>query len=236
MNLKSIIGILASAAGVYWYKKVLDAEYEDRVEDLNAERQAYVDEIAKKDAIINPNGSSSQPPVSIVGSVTMGGLTLNMLEICLTIKNYSTVDVDLGDWRSVLTVGGVTSLRVFPSNLIRVNIPAGQTREIRLYARGDVAYPGADVLKEVKRGLVGDSRLSKGTMIPASKRPAQLDIDVLWYWSGGQEEAHIYNVPCSFYYPYAGWTVGQWVGYNAGKENQQDKNPSYWEKYDGHEE
>lgn len=93
---------------------------------------------------------------------------------------------------------------------------------------------------EVRRGLAeilgtGGTRVPSGTEIPASEHAAELDIAVLWNWEGGQEEAEFYNVPCSFSYPYTGWTVGKWVGYNAGSENQQEKNPSYWVQYDEHE-
>ena len=41
-----------------------------------------------------------------------------------------------------------------------------------------------------------------------------------------------YDIPGSFRWKSAGWTVGTKTGYNAAKEKQQDKNPSYWEKYD----
>lgn len=234
MNVKSIIGILSGAVALFWYKSALDAEYNKLKKEFDKERQEYVDEIAERDAIINPNGSVNNPPVAIVGSVTMGGLTLNMLEIELTIKNYSDVDVELGDWRCRLTVGGVVSERVIPASLLRVKIPANKTRVVRLYARGDEAFPSSALIKEVKFGLLNGASLTKGTMIPAELTPAELDISVLWYWSGGEKEAHIFDVPCSFYYPYAGWTVGVWVGYNAGNKNQQDMNPSYWEKYDTH--
>ena len=31
---------------------------------------------------------------------------------------------------------------------------------------------------------------------------------------------------------FAGWTVGGYEGYNAGRKDQQEKNPSEWTKYD----
>lgn len=225
MNWKLAIGLIAGAAGLWYYKKQLDAEFEGKSKAFDEERQDYLDELAAKDKIINPNGSANQPPVSIVGSVTMGGYTLNQLEVNLDIKNNSSYEVILGDWRSVLTVGGVESTRVFPSNLLKVSIPANSTKSIRLYARGDMAFPR--VYDEVIRGL-GIDKLTRGLHISADKMPASLDVEVLWYWKGGKEEARIYNIPCSFDWPYAAWTPGAYEGYNAGREKQQKMNPSYW--------
>lgn len=225
MNWKVLIGLAAGAAGLLYYKKQLDAEYEAASKRFDEERQQYLDEIAAREEIINPNGTATQPPVSIIGSVTMGGYTLNQLQIDLDIKNYGSYDVELGDWRSVLTVGDIESSRVFPSNLIKVVIPAGKTKTIRFYARGDQAFPG--IYDHVIRGL-GIDKLQKGLHIEAKDVPASLDIEVLWYWKGGKEEARFYDVPCSFDWPYAAWVPGRKEGYNAGREKQQKMNPSYW--------
>lgn len=237
MSIKSIIGLVAGAVGIYWYKQDLEAEYQELQKELQRQMQALVDDIAERDKIINPNGSTNQPPITIVGEVTMGGLTLNMLEIVLVLKNYGSVQVELKDWRCELSVGGIVSTRVIPSNLTGIIIPAGQTREFRLYARGDEAFPGIyGTVKSSLAAILGKDRITANTYIPASKDPAELDIQVLWDVEGNEREFQMFNVPCSFSWPSSVWTVGAWTGYNAGKEKQQDKNPSYWEKYDTHNE
>lgn len=229
MSIKSIIGLLAGVVGIYWYKQDLEAEYQERQKEQQRQMQALLDDIAERDKIINPNGSTNQPPVTIVGEVTMGGLTLNMLEIVLVLKNYGSVQVELKDWFCELSVGGIVSGRVFPANLSGVIIPAGQTREFRLYARGDEAFPGVyGTVKSSLAAMLGQDKIKANTYIPATDSPAELDIQVLWDVEGNEREVQMFNVPCSFSWPFAGWTVGLWTGYNAGKEKQQAKNPSHW--------
>ena len=234
MSLKSIITLVASGLAVYYYKKQVDEEYQAKLQELEDERQYYLDEIAKAESKANPNGSADQAPLAITGSVRFGGLTLNQLEVWLNIKNYSNNSVEIGDIRSELYVGGIYSGFVKPSNIGRWVIPANSTKRIRLYARGDVAFPNGEY-KNVKRALcalAGIDKIKDGTVISVDNVPAELDMDYLWYWSGGQEECRAFDVPCDFEYKFAGWTVGGYEGYNAGREKQQDANPSYWEKYD----
>ena len=237
--LKTVIGLASGALGLHYYKLNLDAQFEEQRQALEKERQAYIDELAKKDKIINPNGDANTPPVTIVGAVHMGGLTLNMVEIELTIKNTSSIQVELEDWRCELSVGGIKSLVVIPSNIAGIIIPAGQTRTFRLYARGQMPFPRGlyNSVKDALEDMAIPPRPFKANFsLPASQKPAELDIAVLWNLEGETQEAYFYNVPCSFTYHYAGWTVGIWTGYNAGKEKQQAKNPSYWTKYDTHDE
>lgn len=234
MSLKGIITLVASGLAVYYYKKQVDEEYQAKLQELEDERQYYLDEIAKAESKANPNGSADQAPLAITGSVRFGGLTLNQLEVWLNIKNYSNNSVEIGDIRSELYVGGIYSGFVKPSNIGRWVIPANSTKRIRLYARGDVAFPNGEY-KNVKRALcalAGIDKIKDATIISVDKVPAELDMDYLWYWSGGQEECSAFDVPCDFEYKFAGWTVGGYEGYNAGREKQQDANPSYWEKYD----
>lgn len=234
MSIKGFIGLIASGVAVYFYKQQLDADYAEKQKQFEEERQYFLDELAKSEAKVNPNGSADHAPIAITGTVRFGGLTLNQLEVWLNIKNYSNHQVEIGDIRSRLWVGNMRSERVMPSNNGNLYIPAGKTVRIRLYARGDVAYPNGDH-KNVKSNLcriAGISRIKAGTTIKASLAPAQLDLQYLYYWAGGQEECVAFDVPCDFEYKFAGWTVGSYEGYNAGVENQQKKNPSYWEKYD----
>lgn len=234
MSIKSFIGLIASGVAVYFYKQQLDADYAEKQKQFEEERQYFLDELAKSESKVNPNGNADHAPLAITGTVRFGGLTLNQLEVWLNVKNYSDHAVEIGDIRSRLWVGNIRSERVMPSNTGAWYIPANSTVRIRLYARGDIAYPNGDH-KNVKRNLcylAGISKIKDNTTISLSKKPALLDLQYLWYWSGGQEECVAYDVPCDFEYRFAGWTVGGYEGYNAGVENQQKKNPSYWQKYD----
>lgn len=234
MSIKNIIGLLAGGLAVYWYKQELDAEYQElrkQAEDLN---NVLLDELAEAKAKVNPNGSADQAPLVMTGTVRFGGLTLNQLEVWLNIKNYSDHKVEIGDIQSRLWVGNTRSERVIPSNNGNWVIPAGGTIRVRLYARGDVAYPNGDH-KQVKNNLcriAGISKIKDGAIISLKKEPALLDLQYLWNWSGGETECFVYDVPCDFEYRFAGWTVGGYEGYNAGNENQQKRNPSYWANTD----
>lgn len=234
MSLRNIITLVASGLAVYFYKKQADAAIQDQKKAFEDERQYYLDQIAETENKYNPNGNANQAPLSISGTVRFGGLTLNQLEVWLNIKNDSGSSVEIGDIRSELYVGGIYSGFVKPSNIGRWVIPANSTKRIRLYARGDVAFPGGEY-NNVKRALcalAGIDKIRDNTFIALSKKPAELDIDYLWYWAGGSEECHVFDVPCEFEYKFAGWTVGGYEGYNAGRKNQQEMNPSYWEQYD----
>ena len=119
MSLKSIITLVASGLAIYYYKKQVDEEYQAKLQELEDERQYYLDEIAKAESKANPNGSADQAPLAITGSVRFGGLTLNQLEVWLNVKNYSNNSVEIGDIRSELYVGGIYSGFVKPSNIGR---------------------------------------------------------------------------------------------------------------------
>lgn len=241
--MNNFIALIAAGFAFYFYSQ---KQKEDHKKDLEAsrkeqeaEREYYDEQIKELQNKIDPNGNIHQPPVSITGEVIMGGLTLNQLEINLIIANTSKdVNVELVDWRCEISVGGIVSQRVFPSNINGIIIPKNQKRVFKLYARGDEAFPGG-LYKSVKESLLNIANIAswkKGLDIPFTSRPAELDIKVLWDVEGNREETQFFNVPCSFYWPYAGWTVGGYVGYNAGKKNQQKMNPSYWEIYDTHDE
>lgn len=240
-NVNTILTVgLISAVGVSVYRKKREEwekEEQLREEQRNAEREAFLNEISKLQDVINPNGGDSGAPLTFTCTARFGGLTLNQLEIWLNIKNNSNLPIEIGDIRSTIMVGGYLSDRVLPANISRFVVPANSTSRIRLYARGDVAFPNN--YKLVKRALctlAGLTRIKDNTNIPASKMPVMMDIDYLWFVKGNSEEQHVYDVPGDFEYKFAGWTVGSYQGYNAGRENQQKANPSYWEKYDEHEE
>lgn len=233
MSLKSVISLIATGAAVWFYKQSLEAEYKEKEAQLQEDREYFLNELAEANEKLNPNGNKTSAPLAITGSVRFGGLTLNQLEVWLNIRNYSERDVEIGDIRSRLWVGWIRSERVMPSNSGIFKIPAGKTLRLRLYARGDVAYPNDyKAVKQNLCALAGISRIKDNTVIPVQDLPAELDLQYLWYWSGGFEECVMFDVPCDFEYRFAGWTVGAYAGYNAGREKQQEANPSYWQKYD----
>lgn len=232
MKIRNIISLAAGAIALYFYKKSVD----NTLAEKQLESQQYIDMLLDQIEEMKDkyNTSDDNAPVTMSCTVKMGGITLNQLEIWLNIRNNSSSMVEIGDFRGRLFVGGIRSERVIPGNISRYKIPANSTIRVRLYARGDVAYPND--YNEVRRMLTplfGGSGISipNGTVIPLSKSPVYLDVQYLWYWSGGEEECFSY-IPGEFVYKYASWTVGSNAGYNAGRENQQDKNPSYWQKYD----
>lgn len=239
LSANSILTLGFLAAGVFFYRKKkqeTEAVQAERDAHIEAERQEFLNEISRLQDVINPNGSDGAP-LTFTCTARFGGLTLNQLEVWLNIKNNSDLPIEIGDIRSTIVVGGYLSERVFPANISRFIVPANSTSRIRLYARGDVAFPNN--YKLVKRALctlAGLTKIKDDTNIPASKMPVMMDIDYLWFVKGNSEEQHVYDVPGDFDYKFAGWTVGSYQGYNAGRENQQKANPSYWEKYDEHEE
>lgn len=239
VKLKSAIlvtSLVAGGAAMFAYKKKLDAEMEAREQQLNKERQEYLDEISKLEDKIDPNINAYQAPLTFTCTARFGGLTLNQLEVWLNIKNNSDQKVEIGDIRSTIAVGGYISSRVAPANIARFIIPAKSSVRVRLYARGDVAFPkDYNKVRRALAPLCGSSgtKIPNGTNIPASKEPVLMDIDYMWYGVGFEDECHVYDVPGDFDYKFATWTVGSWTGYNAYNENQQKKNPSHWTQYDG---
>lgn len=235
MSLFSKLIIAAGAVGFYLYKKDVDERIRKQEEDQQKILADMLDKVQEAEDKVNPNGSANQAPITMSATVKMGGITLNQLEVWLNIRNNSNAPVEIGDFRSRIFVGGVRSERVMPSNISHFIIPANKIVRVRLYARGDVAYPNN--YNEVRRllaPLCGSSGISipNYTTIPLEKSPVELDIQYLWYWKGGEEECVNYDVKGDFMYRFATWTVGSYEGYNAGNKNQQQRNPSYWEKYD----
>lgn len=238
MSLSSLIGYAAAGLAIYFYKKSAD-EQAGRDQD-KIDHQAYIntllDDISDLQDIVNPNKNADGAPITVTALAVMGGLTLNQLEIWLNIRNDSTYDIEIGDMRANLFVGGIRSERVKPSNVSHYIIPAGKTVRVRFYARGNEAFPGnylevRRVLAEMCRST--GTKIPSNTVIPVTERPVELDLDYLWFVKGEKKECHLFDIPGAFEYKYAGWTVGGFEGYNAGRKNQQKLNPSYWEKYDG---
>lgn len=230
-----VFGLIASAL----YSKKQDQEDKedlDRESRMDKERAAFLDEISRLETELNPNGNVNQAPLTFTCTARFGGLTLNQLEVWLNIKNNSNQNVEIGDIRSTITVGGYVSSRVAPANLQHFIIPAKSSVRVRLYARGDVAFPkNYNNVRRALAPLCGSSgtKIPNGTDIPASKEPVLMDIDYIWYGVAFEDKCHVFDVPGDFEYKFATWTVGSWIGYNAYNESQQKKNPSKWTQYDG---
>lgn len=232
-----IIGIISAALALYWAKQ--RDEIQSELENERASHKEYVDELVKENKDLqnrlNPNSGVKQSPVVFTVTMISGGVTLNQNEIILNCTNTSDAMVEIGDFRANMWLAGFKSYKVIPSNLYGIKIPAHSTVSFRLYARDTIAVQN---YVEAKRALnvlydgKDQSFMRADTYIPMEQLPVLLNMQYLWYWSGGFEECFAYDIPGSFRWKSAGWTVGTKTGYNAAKEKQQDKNPSYWEKYD----
>lgn len=232
MDFSKIIGLVAAVAAVLLYKKSADLkeeieqEREDHiqyVEDLLAENNELEDKI-------NPNDNASKSPIVFTVSMRSGGQMLEQNEITLNCTNTSNSIVEIGDFQARVWVAGYMADICIPANISRIKIGAQQTKSFVLYAGyGKMFRDYVDVKRALNVLYDGKntSTMRKETFIPMSKQPVLLNMQYLWYWSGGEEECFVYDVPGSYRWKFAGWTCGD-TGYNAGNEKEQKKNPSYW--------
>ena len=230
--------LLAGGIAFLKYKKDSDKEYQEREKEYQKNTQAYLDKIDKLEDRINPNNDNGERlPVDITAEMKIGGGWLNQIEIVLHFFNRSSVEVELEDFRTELTIGGYQSLTVFPSNTASVKIPAGKKRDFILYKEDDYTFRGSH--KEPYKALSmmagqKDGTIPKGYVFAEYLYPAELNMAFLWIWKGGQEACTVYNLPCKVTFMGDNWGVNyDWVGYNAGNKAHQEANPSYWTKYDG---
>lgn len=240
MDIKSIIGLLVGGLFIWKYSKDSKAKITDMQQEFEDSQKQYLDYIDELEDRINPdNDNAERLPVEITADMRIGGGWLNQIEIVLHIKNVSEAEVELGDFRSRLTIGGYESQTVFPSNISTVKIPAGKTRDFILYKEDDYTFRGSH--KEPYSALSMLAGKTDGTIptnhiFPADQYAAELTFAFLWLWKGGKEECFVYNLPCKVTFMGNGWGVNyDWVGYNAGDQNHQKKNPSYWTQFDGEE-
>ena len=237
-KISSIIGLLVGGLFVWKFGKDSKAKLADMQDGYEKSQKQYLEYIQELEDRINPNNDNAERlPIEITADMRLGGGWLNQIEITLHIKNISEVEVELGDFRSRLTIGGYESLTVLPANTSVVKIPAGQTRDYILYKEDDYTFRGSH--KEPYMALSMLSGKTDGTIptkhiFPAELYAAELTMAFLWIWKGGQEECFVYNLPCKVTFMGNGWGVNyDWVGYNAGNKDQQKKNPSHWTQYDG---
>lgn len=237
MNNSRFLGLAAAAIALLSIKKNRDLQVEiERERDNHAD---YVDmllgEVEILEDKVNPNKNAHAAPVIFSANVHQGGHTLNQTEIILNCTNTSDSVVEIGDFRANIWLANIKSYRCIPANIGNVKIPAKSTVSLRLYAgSGIISQKYVDVKRALNKLYDGkdSSYMRKGTFIPLAKMPVILNIQYLWFWKGGEEECFAYDVPGSYTWKSAGWTISSKSGYNAAVENQQDKNPSYWEKYD----
>lgn len=225
---KTIIGLLSGVIGLFFYKLGLDDDYKKKLKELESDKRYYLDLIDDLEGKVNPN-SDEQMPFTIVPYVNISGGDLENIDIVLRITNNSTSLQELGDFRSTLTVGGYLFELVMPSNNKRISIAAGRTVDFHLYNGDDDPFPD-DTAYEIIKAL---DPLKVPKVFDIDKYAAIMDIDFLWFWKGGNEEKHLFDVPCHLTM-YGNFEMSD-VGYNAGDEDDQEDNPSLWTKYDTHE-
>lgn len=240
MELRDLITLVSGGLAVYfWQEKQGESAQK---EEIIAENEDYIESLLNDISVleekINPGGDAEKPPLTFSFHIKAGGLSLHQMEIYMNIRNYSKVPVEIGDFRMRLYIAGYKSETLIPSNNGSVVIPANTTSRVRLYAGDDSPYKSNyyEVRRELNRRYGTPERgttLRMNTTILAADNPAEIDMQYLWYWNGGQQECNVFDMKGDFSYKYLGWTVGSFVGYNAGKKKDQEKNPSYWTKYDG---
>ena len=233
-----ILALLAGGAYFLKYRNDRDKEWDDREKDFQKSNKDYLDIIDELEDIINPNNDNAKRlPVEISADMKLGGGWLNQIEITLHFKNVSQIPIELSDFRTMLVIGGYESLTVKPANTSTITIPPGRTFDFILYKEDDYTFIGSH--KE-PYGVLSKMAGKKDGTIPTNfvfspyLHAAELDMAFLWVWKGGQKECKVYNLPCKVTFMGDKWGVNyDWVGYNAGNKDQQQKNPSHWTQYDG---
>lgn len=233
MSLSKIIGYASAALAVYFYKQSSDLENE-----IKSEKKAHEDYVrellAANSALenkINPNLGSYQSPIIFSATMRSGGQMLEQNEITLNCTNPTDSIIEISDFQARIWLAGYMADLCIPANIASIKIPANKTVSFRLYARYGKMFRN---YVEVKRALnllydgKNTSTMRAGTFIPLDKEPVLMNMQYLWVGKGFEDKCYVYDVPGSFRWKYAGWTVGAYVGYNAGDENQQKKNPSSW--------
>lgn len=223
-GIKSIIGLVAGALGLYWYKRNLDAEYEQRQKELDQERQDYIEDIEELEDELYLN--NEETPIRFTGKIDIGGGKIDHLKITLTAYNETDRVVSIGDFRCGLTIEGIESLFVKPSNITTLNIQPNSSVDFVLYKDNWNPYPSG-VYQSLHDAIVGKK----------SGTSAYLNISFLWYVANEKEECFVRNLKLSVSWMGNNWHVGKpFVGYNACDKDSQKENPSHWTKYDTHDE
>lgn len=235
MNLKSIIGLLASGLAVYLYRKDLNGELErERKDHLDYVNQLLSEKERLEDKI-DPNENASAPPVTITATMRVGGQMLEAKEIVLSITNNSDINLTLQDFQAHMWVCGYMADRCVPSNITSIRVPARKTVEFRMYAEyGQMFSNYVDVKRALNKMYDGKNStfMRAGMFIPLEKAPVVMNLQFLWVGSGFEDECYVYDVPGSFRWKYAGWTEGKDAGYNAANTKSQYLDDTHWNNTD----
>lgn len=232
MNLKSIIGLLASGLAVYFYRKDLNGELEkERKDHLDYVNQLLSEKERLEDKI-DPNKNASAPPVTITATMRVGGQMLEAKEIVLNITNNSDINLTLQDFQAHMWVCGYMADRCVPSNITSIRVPARKTVEFRMYAEyGQMFSNYVDVKRALNKMYDGKNStfMRAGMFIPLEKAPVVMNLQFLWVGSSFEDECYVYDVPGSFRWKYAGWTEGKDAGYNAANTRSGELDYTYWD-------
>lgn len=235
MNLKSIIGLLASGLAVYLYRKDLNGELErERKDHLDYVNQLLSENESLEDKI-DPNKNASAPPVTITAAMRVGGQMLEAKEIVLSITNNSDINLTLQDFQAHMWVCGYMADRCVPSNITSIRVPARKTVEFRMYAEyGQMFSNYVDVKRALNKMYDGKNStfMRAGMFIPLEKAPVVMNLQFLWIGSSFEDECYVYDVPGSFRWKYAGWTEGKDAGYNAANTRSQYLDDTHWNNTD----
>ena len=235
MNLKSIIGLLASGLAVYLYRKDLNGELEkERKDHLDYVNQLLSEKERLEDKI-DPNENASAPPVTITAIMRVGGQMLEAKEIVLNITNNSDINLTLQDFQAHMWVCGYMADRCVPSNITSIRVPARKTVEFRMYAEyGQMFSNYVDVKRALNKMYDGKNStfMRAGMFIPLEKAPVVMNLQFLWVGSSFEDECYVFDVPGSFRWKFAGWTEGKDAGYNAANTRSQYLDDTHWNNTD----
>lgn len=216
--MKEFIILLFGGLGLYWYKRDLDKQYKDKEEQLDNERQEYIDEINELENVISPGASV---PISFDGSLRIGGGKLDQIEITLYAKNESDIAVSIGDFLCTMVVEGVESQMVLPANIGKFTIQPKDTITFVLYRDNWNPYPSGvydllyDTVSEKESGI-----------------SAYLNLGFIWYVGEEKEECVVRNLKLKTTFEGYYWRVRKFIGYNAAIDDEREKYPSHWDKDD----
>ena len=231
-----IIGGGISGLACAWFLKDKNADVVTDVEKKLEDKDQYIEQLLEENRRfqeqIDPNNEENAAPCSFAYTLKVGGLGFQQMEIWLSVRNNSDVEVQIGDFRGDLSIAGYSCTGVIPSNLQKITIQPKQSIRFRYYAEHEYPFQRG-VYKNVRRALnalIGKSgtTIKSNTTFEASLKPTKMNLEYLWYWKGGEEECRTYNIVGDLVYKYAGWAVGSHVGYDAADKHQQKKNPSHW--------
>ena len=233
MTLSEIFGLVSAGLAVYFYKKKSDVQdaYDQEVKDHEEYVEVLLNENEELEDKLDANINAYQSPIIFTATVRSGGQMLEQNEIILNCTNPTDSYVELEDLQARIWIAGYMADLVVPASISNFKIAPGKTVSFRLYARyGKLFREYVEVKRAINQLYDGKNTttMRAETFIPLSDDPVLMNIQYLWVGKGFEDECFVYNVPGSFRWKSAGWTIGNGSGYNAGDEKDQKKNPSHW--------